>query len=131
MNIRPYRVIASVSLGASRTFIMTHDPPKPAKSTASKKKKTRAIQEKGSDPTPSSDAALATLAPPGIHKKRWTLDHGSLVVMQGDTQRYWKHEIPKSVAPFEQPELKLTLPIIREPKIKEGRISLTFRQLIF
>ena len=51
------------------------------------------------------------------------LGNGSLVVMQGRTQEYWKaskdlvetdqqHEIPK------------------EPKVKLGRISLTFRQLV-
>lgn len=45
--------------------------------------------------------------------RRWKLGNGSMFVMQGDTQRFWKHEIPK------------------EPKIKEGRISLTFRQLVF
>ena len=32
--------------------------------------------------------------------------------MQGNTQRYWKHEIPK------------------EKNIKNGRISLTFRQIV-
>jgi alkylated DNA repair dioxygenase AlkB len=45
--------------------------------------------------------------------RKWKLRNGSLFVMQGDTQRFWKHEIPK------------------EPRIKEGRISLTFRQLVF
>jgi len=72
------RVIATVSLGAERTFIMRH----------------RTI--KGEN---------------GL--KKWKLANGSLFVMQGDTQRFWKHEIPK------------------EPKIKEGRISLTFRQLVY
>jgi alkylated DNA repair dioxygenase AlkB len=72
------RVIATVSLGAERTFIMRH----------------RTIKgEEG--------------------MKKWKLETGSLCVMHGDTQRFWKHEIPK------------------EPKIKEGRISLTFRQLVF
>jgi len=46
------------------------------------------------------------------YKKRWPLADGSLLVMQGQTQKFWKHEIPKQL------------------KIKEGRISLTFRQLI-
>ena len=32
--------------------------------------------------------------------------------MQGSTQRYWKHEIKK------------------EPKVKTGRISLTYRQIV-
>jgi alkylated DNA repair dioxygenase AlkB len=45
--------------------------------------------------------------------RKWKLGDGSLFVMQGETQRFWKHEIPK------------------EPKIREGRISLTFRQLVF
>ena len=72
------RIIATVSVGAERTFIMRH----------------RTIKGEC-----------------GV--KKWTLGNGSLFVMQGDTQRFWKHEIPK------------------EPKIKEGRISLTFRQLVF
>ena len=72
------RVIATVSLGAERTFIMRH----------------RTL--KG-----------------GNGLQRWKLGNGSVFVMQGDTQRFWKHEIPK------------------EPKIKDGRISLTFRQLVY
>ncbi|RHZ46578.1 hypothetical protein Glove_613g10 [Diversispora epigaea] len=39
------------------------------------------------------------------------LQNGSLLVMKGTTQKYWKHSIPE------------------ERKITEGRISLTFRQL--
>ena len=72
------RVIATVSLGAERTFIMRH----------------RTIK---------GETGL----------RRWKLGNGSMFVMQGDTQRFWKHEIPK------------------EPKITNGRISLTFRQLVF
>ncbi|CAE6385282.1 unnamed protein product [Rhizoctonia solani] len=78
------KVIASVSLGAVRTFIMS---PK----TAGRNK--------------GSKSALR-------ESKRWDLANGSLVVMQGDTQENWKHEIPK------------------QPKTAQGRISLTFRQLI-
>ncbi|KAG8982158.1 hypothetical protein FRC05_000300 [Tulasnella sp. 425] len=70
-------VIASLSLGAERTFIMS--------------------PRKGFN----------------AEKKKWVLANGSLLVMQGDTQRNWKHEIPK--------ELKVT----------QGRISLTFRQLVY
>ncbi|KAJ1308296.1 hypothetical protein OPQ81_004010 [Rhizoctonia solani] len=77
------KVIASVSLGAVRTFIMS------PKATARNK-----------------DGKSAS---GGI--KRWELANGSLLVMQGDTQKNWKHEIPK------------------QPKITKGRISLTFRQL--
>jgi len=72
---RENKVIASLSLGAPRTFIMT-----PRKGCPGKRLK-------------------------------WTLENGSLLVMQGETQLNWKHEIPK------------------EPKVKNGRISLTFRQL--
>ena len=71
------RVIATVSLGAERTFIMRH----------------RIIKgEEG--------------------RRKWKLANGSVFVMQGDTQLFWKHEIPK------------------ETKVREGRISLTFRQLV-
>ncbi|KAG8776519.1 hypothetical protein FRC12_000863 [Ceratobasidium sp. 428] len=78
------KVIASVSLGAVRTFIMT--PKATAKNKASA----------------SAKAAV----------KRWDMANGSLFVMQGNTQENWKHEIPK------------------QPSITQGRISLTFRQLI-
>ncbi len=38
------------------------------------------------------------------------LPHGSLLLMQGDSQHIWEHSLPKS-------------------KIQEGRINLTFRQI--
>ncbi|KAG9302385.1 hypothetical protein G9A89_011435 [Geosiphon pyriformis] len=44
--------------------------------------------------------------------KKWVLEDGSLLVMKGKTQLYWKHSIPK------------------QKRVIEGRISLTFRQLI-
>ncbi|KAF7315984.1 Fe2OG dioxygenase domain-containing protein [Mycena indigotica] len=47
----------------------------------------------------------------GATTKKWPLANGSLLVMRGATQDNWKHEIPK------------------EPEVKHGRISLTFRQL--
>jgi len=72
------RVIASLSLGAERTFIFT-----PGKKIASQ----------------------------GAEILKFKLGNGSLLVMHGDTQSNWTHEIPK------------------EPKIREGRISLTFRQI--
>ncbi|KAL5637238.1 hypothetical protein ACGC1H_001028 [Rhizoctonia solani] len=78
------KVIASVSLGAVRSFIMS--PKSTGRNKASK------------------SASSGT--------RRWDLANGSLVVMQGDTQENWKHEIPK------------------QPKVTEGRISLTFRQLV-
>lgn len=48
---------------------------------------------------------------PLVYEHKWKLSPGSLVVMQGETQKRWKHEIP------------------REKEIKAGRVSLTFRQL--
>lgn len=80
------RVIASVSLGAVRTFNLSYDEKRLAK-----------IER---------DADL-------LYSKKWQLANGSLVVMQGDTQLNYKHEIPK------------------EAKVKTSRISLTFRQLVF
>ncbi|KAK9899207.1 hypothetical protein P389DRAFT_45420 [Cystobasidium minutum MCA 4210] len=74
--------IASISLGAVRDFILTHKQPR------------------GKDENKER------------YRKRFELANGSLVIMQGDTQKYWKHEIPKQL------------------KVKEGRISLTFRQLV-
>jgi len=68
-------VIAGLSLGAERSFIIT-----PSKTN-------------------------------GVKPLRKVLGNGSLLVMQGDTQNNWKHEVPK------------------EPKVKQGRISLTFRQM--
>ncbi len=41
------------------------------------------------------------------------LESGQLIVMHGDTQKYWKHTIPKT------------------KNVSEGRISLTFRQIAF
>lgn len=32
-----------------------------------------------------------------LEQKKWMLSNGSLVVMQGETQKYWKHEIPRLV----------------------------------
>jgi alkylated DNA repair dioxygenase AlkB len=72
----PRRVIASLSLGATRTF------------------------------------ELRPLRAGGLNYRKVTVEvaHGDLIVMQGDTQLYWEHRIPK------------------EPRIAGERINLTFRQ---
>lgn len=44
---------------------------------------------------------------------RVNLPHGSLLIMKGDTQRYWQH----------------SLPAVKPPKPNTERINLTFRQL--
>jgi len=43
------------------------------------------------------------------HKLKITLEHGSLLIMKGSTQHFWKHQIPKTA------------------KIIGSRINLTFR----
>ncbi|EJD42379.1 hypothetical protein AURDEDRAFT_168448 [Auricularia subglabra TFB-10046 SS5] len=71
-------VIASLSLGAERTFILTPNK--------------KQVEN-------------------GASMRRLRLENGSLLVMKGSTQDNWKHEIPK------------------EPRVKDGRISVTLRQL--
>ncbi|TIB00875.1 hypothetical protein E3P81_03297 [Wallemia ichthyophaga] len=82
------QVIATVSLGAVRTMHLSPQTTKAALKVY-----------------PHVDV-------PGRQKLALKLAHGSLFVMQGETQRFWKHEIRK------------------EQKIKTGRISLTFRQIV-
>ncbi|KAF9049106.1 hypothetical protein BJ165DRAFT_1464398 [Panaeolus papilionaceus] len=97
------KVIACVSLGAERTFIMSPD----LKSIRSHQAK---IVLSGS--SVDDDESTCNSDGSGTPQKRsWSLSSGSLVVMQGNTQKNWKHEIPK------------------EPKVASGRISLTFRQI--
>lgn len=59
-------IIASVSLGSERDFIMTHDG-----------------YVKGADVDEVGR----------VMRKRWPLKNGSLFVMTGQTQANWKHEI--------------------------------------
>ncbi|KIM37334.1 hypothetical protein M413DRAFT_448620 [Hebeloma cylindrosporum] len=99
------KVIASLSLGAPRTFIMTRDLRKKGDKNRKSLKSANNLRQ-GSSPQNALDEV------PSVTRKSWILQSGSLVVMQGETQKHWKHEIPK------------------EPKVKEGRISLTFRQLV-
>lgn len=83
-------VIATVSLGAPRTWIMESRKPR-ANSKAA--------------------AAYERV------KKSWILENGSVLVMQGQTQAAYTHEIPKerkSSASYSVP-----------------RISITFRQLVY
>lgn len=67
-------IIASVSLGATRRFVMQH-------------KKTKEYVQ-------------------------LMLPHNSLLIMAGETQKYWKHFIPK------------------EKDVREARLNLTFRKII-
>ncbi len=45
-------------------------------------------------------------------KREVLLEHGSLVVMAGDTQRYWQHSVPKAT------------------RVHTARVSLTFRTMV-
>ncbi|GAA5970402.1 hypothetical protein JCM11641_001697 [Rhodosporidiobolus odoratus] len=95
------RVIASLSLGATRTFNLTHTSPPSASSTSA-----QSATESPSSTSPNSTEPLS-------YSHTLPLTSGSLLIMQGATQQKWKHQIPK------------------EKKVKDGRISLTFRQLVF
>ena len=68
-------IIASVSLGAERSFHLKHNT--------------------------LSDAKL-----------KITLENGSLLLMKGETQHFWKHQIPKTAKPI-GPRINLTFRIIR------------------
>ncbi|AOE50422.1 alpha-ketoglutarate-dependent dioxygenase AlkB family protein [Kangiella sediminilitoris] len=75
-------------------------------------------RELGSNPVIASVSLGAKRAFHLKHKKNPKLRHkmsltsGSLLVMQGATQKFWLHQVPK------------------EPKITEARINLTFRKVI-
>lgn len=45
-------------------------------------------------------------------KKSIILEHGSLLVMKGTTQHFWKHQIPKTAKPL-SPRINLTFRIIK------------------
>ncbi|KAK4056064.1 hypothetical protein OIO90_002795 [Microbotryomycetes sp. JL221] len=117
---RENRVIASLSLGAPRTFIMRHDS-RSGKMAMKGSKTDKAMSNAAAteDPPEPSTDDLGKLDEDGdgkdslLYEKKWTLANGSLVIQQGATQEKWKHEIPK------------------EPKIKQARISVTWRQLVF
>ena len=76
-ELGPRPVIAAVSLGAQRRFLMRH----------------RTRKE------------LATLDLP--------LEHGSLLVMRGETQRHWRHAIPKTARPVGE-RVSLTFRLVRD-----------------
>ena len=45
-------------------------------------------------------------------KKNIILQHGSLLLMKGTTQHFWKHQIPKTAKPIE-PRINLTFRLIK------------------
>lgn len=46
------------------------------------------------------------------HKLKIKLEHGSLLIMKGPTQHFWKHQIPKTAKHIE-PRINLTFRIIK------------------
>lgn len=64
-------IIASISLGASRRFILRNNKDKNI-------------------------------------KKEYLLEHGDLIIMKGDTQKYWQHTIPKMLR-VKEPRLNITI----------------------
>ena len=81
-ELGPRPVIASLSLGAPRRFVFRRRPPRGAKTPAS-----------------------------ALERHELELPHGSLLVMAGDTQRYWHHALPRTAKPVGE------------------RINLTFRRI--
>lgn len=73
-------VIASVSFGAERSFHLQHNSIKEA---------TRGKSELS------------------VAKQKIILGHGSLLIMKGETQHFWKHQIPKTAKPI-APRINLT-----------------------
>ena len=45
-------------------------------------------------------------------KQKITLQHGSLLLMKGETQHFWKHQIPKTTREI-GPRINLTFRIIK------------------
>jgi len=45
-------------------------------------------------------------------KQKIILEHGSLLIMKGTTQHFWKHQIPKTAKPIEE-RVNLTFRIIK------------------
>jgi len=78
-------VIASVSFGAERPFHLQHN----------------SIKE-----------AIRSGAELSVAKQKIILQHGSLLVMKGETQHFWKHQIPKTAKAI-GPRINLTFRIIK------------------
>jgi alkylated DNA repair dioxygenase AlkB len=97
--------IASVSLGDTRTFILSCYRTNPKWN-------------------PDPNIEYAKSEPPGGHSHHgyteYELTNGSLLIMSGATQHYWKHEIPKAVLTAGQIKMGI--------KPVGPRINLTFRK---
>jgi len=47
-----------------------------------------------------------------LSKLKITLENGSLLLMKGETQHFWKHQIPKTAKPIDS-RINLTFRIIK------------------
>jgi alkylated DNA repair dioxygenase AlkB len=81
------RIVATISLGAPRTYVMSHKNPPPTPDATESK-----------SPVAPTEIDVKADSSNVVYKKRWKLPHGSLVLMQGDTQKFWKHEIVRSAS---------------------------------
>jgi len=80
----------SKSKSKSSASINSKNPGLGPKNTSTQNCPNDDLSEDRSPPNLSCEVASVT-------QKSWLLESGSLVVMQGETQMHWKHEIPKYV----------------------------------
>ncbi|XP_042945597.1 DNA oxidative demethylase ALKBH2 isoform X1 [Carya illinoinensis] len=89
--------IASVSFGCEREFFLKKKP----------SKRSHVSKERGEEP-----ASKRSKKSSHTDQHSFTLKHGSLLVMRGNTQRDWLHSVPKRA------------------KVEATRINLTFRHVV-
>jgi alkylated DNA repair dioxygenase AlkB len=87
------KVIVTVSLGAPRTFILERKKPRASKAN-SKAALAKAAQS-FFEPRKADEKANSDAQSQACTQKKLVLGNGSLLVMQGDTQKNYTHEIPK------------------------------------
>ena len=83
--------------------------------------------------SPKSTGHNKASKPDSSGTRRWDLANGSLVVMQGNTQENWR--VSSKLAMFISLSSNINTVLLqheipKQPKVTQGRISLTFRQLI-
>ncbi|XP_050213577.1 DNA oxidative demethylase ALKBH2 [Mercurialis annua] len=93
----PTPEIASVSFGCEREFLLK------------KRENKKSTQERRSENEPARKRLKNSNS---VDQHRFTLKHGSLLVMRGNTQRDWLHSVPKRT------------------KVEATRINLTFRHVL-
>ncbi|KAL6052471.1 Peptidase S9B, dipeptidylpeptidase IV domain protein [Balamuthia mandrillaris] len=103
----PKCIIASISLGAKRKFVMQPL----VRSAASSSRGGRGGGGRGGRGGGAERGGRGGVSRGSLHsdQKIFWLEHGSLLVMDGATQEHWAHSVPK------------------DPSVKNERINLTFR----